>query len=248
MNEPHPHIAQNFDNQLSAIADLTWLPWIGANYPTLPSSDRLLIVGESHYTDKKDAAEARRVIDDHHKNRPDYTRNVCFEIGMGKGNWKNRTFDEIHRTLSGGAVLNREVFWQDIAFYNHVQRMLWFERPGGPERPSPVDFTNGWQVFAQVVEAIRPSHCLFVGVAASNYFNKVVAPMAVPFTKMRWTERVGRTWGRIGSITIGSHTTQIHAIQHCGRYFSPDRWNAYLRRHAPEIIALTSGPRYSASS
>jgi hypothetical protein len=238
---PNSHF---YDASFNETTGLTWLPWIGINYPAQPVQNRIMIVGESHYTNKKDEAEARRVIDDHHKNKPTYTREVMHEIGMGIDDWGNSTFANLHRALFKTAPPDRNALWADIACYNLVQRMLWYEKPGGPERPTKQDFWEGWRVFAKVIQIVQPSHCLFIGVAASNHFNKVMPTLGLEFSPVTWTEQVGRTWGRRGRLTISSHTTQIHAIHHCGKHFSPQRWNAYLHRQSPEFMSLLSNPDY----
>lgn len=236
--------SQLYDAPFRETSGLTWLPWVGTNFPAQPVQDRIMIVGESHYTNKKDEAEAKRVIEDHHRNQPTYTREIMHEIGMGVDDWGNSTFANLHRALFLNSEPDRIALWSDIACYNLVQRMLWYEKPGGPERPTWQDFWEGWRVFTKVIEIIQPRHCLFVGVEASNHFNQILPKLGLDFRPVVRTDQVGRTWGRRASITIASHTTDLHFIHHCGKYFSPQRWHDYLQRQSPEFMTLLLNPAY----
>lgn len=42
-------MTKSLDKELLEIKSLKWLPWIGDNYLSLQSSNKLLVIGESNY-------------------------------------------------------------------------------------------------------------------------------------------------------------------------------------------------------
>lgn len=84
-----------------------FLPWIGSKYPK--SSLKLLVLGESHYSDERQ--------------RPDFTRR---EIkGYVEGRFNYRFWTQIGQVITGKPhwEINRASFWSGIAFYNYVQEI-----------------------------------------------------------------------------------------------------------------------------
>lgn len=238
------HLSTSFDTGFGAIPGLTWLPWVGRAYEHKPLPARLLIVCESHYTNEPDEVKARQIIEQHHR-YPNYTREIVQELGPDR-DWENKTFNALHKTLFLTDAPNREAFWADVCCYNFVQRMLWYP-PGNPERPTYEDFIHGWRVFLEVAALLKPTHCLFVGIEASNHFNGFMAGQSLQFVPSKWTEQVSRTWGRQAIVEIAGHPTLLHFIQHSGKFFSWSGWHKYLQRNAPEMMAILGNPAYQLS-
>lgn len=227
---------------MAKVTGLTWLPWIGVRYQDLPASRRLLIVGESHYSNETEAAKIAAAIDEIISRR-DYTRAVVSECCIDQ-DWRNKTLDALPKLFFRTSAINRQAFWADICFYNFVQRPMRFNSYG-PERPSFTDFVDGWGVFARVVEILRPSCCVFIGVEAANSFNFVMGERCPP---IRSTERIGRTSARTTRMQSGEHGFPVHFVQHAGKFFSWSQWHEYLKRHCVEIGPILDDPRYAAPS
>ena len=70
-------MSEEFDNKLSNVYGLKWLPWIGNQYFNINEANRLLIVGESHYHDNtKESIEKYNSIT--------FTREVIVEMPIDK--------------------------------------------------------------------------------------------------------------------------------------------------------------------
>jgi hypothetical protein len=132
---------------------LTWLPWIGASFPIRCPDNRLLIVAESHYSNEEDpakiAADLRGIL-----NNRDFTREVVRDSATER-EWRNKTLDAIPKLLFATPQIERQKFWNDIAFYNFVQRPM--NCGTDRERPQPKEFEQGWLVFADVLRVSNPA-------------------------------------------------------------------------------------------
>ncbi|RYD70458.1 MAG: hypothetical protein EOP84_26680, partial [Verrucomicrobiaceae bacterium] len=103
-----------FDEDLAGIANLTWLPWVGDNYAALPAGRKVLIVGESHYTDKEDPVAAMEEIEEY-LNDSNSTREMVEQTLIG-WNWKvPATLVNLHGLLNCPA--DPENFWGDLCYY-----------------------------------------------------------------------------------------------------------------------------------
>ena len=96
------HIDITLDGQLKEISGLTWLPWIGCDYQMNKYSDRILIVGESHY----DWHDNESKLKLENKN---FTRFVIEEQGLShlsdwqqkEGEWYWRLVRNLEKTFLG---------------------------------------------------------------------------------------------------------------------------------------------------
>ena len=226
------HCSNAFDSDFNGIKGLTWLPWVGRHFSKRPQGVRLLIVGESHYdweeSGSKDALQ-----------KPNFTRCVVSDaINM---EWENNTFANLSLLLLGTGQYERERFWRDVSFYNLVQRPM-YDRW---ERPNREDFVSGWSTFTDVIRILKPSHALFIGVSAFNFFNYSMNEQNADFTEVQWAEQVGRTYGRKASIPTGSKTVALIGVQHTGKFFSWYRWRDYLGRHHGDLTAFIDAGGYT---
>jgi hypothetical protein len=174
----------------------------------------------------------------------EYTRDVVQECCVDQ-QWRNRTLDNLHLLFGNGAPVDRETFWGDTSFYNLVQRPMDYARV---ERPEFSDFDAGWKVFLEIVKTLRPSHCVFIGVEASNSFRCCMEQAGAKFQGADWTEQVSRTWGRSANLEIQGAITYLHFIQHCGKYFSWEGWHDYLTRNCADLMGILNDPRYLQST
>ena len=226
------HCSNAFDSDFNEIKGLTWFPWVGRRFSKRPQGARLLIVGESCYdweeSGSKDALQ-----------KPNFTRRVVSDaINM---EWENNTFANLSLLLFGTGQYERERFWRDVAFYNLVQRPM-YDRW---ERPNREDFVSGWSTFTDVIRILKPSHALFIGVSAFNFFNYSMNEQNADFTEVQWAEQVGRTYGRKASISTGSETVALIGVQHTSKFFSWDRWRDYLGRHHKDVTILIDAGGYT---
>lgn len=240
---PDELYAVDYDERLADASGLTWLPWVGASFVGRPEDQRLLIVGESHYVRPKEGDDLARVIADH-MNYPAFTRDVVVECLINQ-EWANRTLDTIPKLLFGTGDIDRERFWSDTAFYNFIQSPMNYNQEGAPERPSWDSYVSGWATFTKVIDILRPSHCLFIGVEAFNSFNYAMSEAGVRHEHVQWTEQISRTYGRLASVTNGSDTLTLAGVQHLGKYCSWSQWRDYLRRKHPDMVALLDAGRYT---
>ncbi len=126
-------------------SSVRFLPWIGSNYhlhPKLPG--RILIIGEAHYADD----DAKRCL----------TRLVIQRQWQGE---PYAYFTRILRVLtSAGDPIDRESFWNTVAFYNYVQRIV-----SGNARvpPSRRQWDEAHDVLPEVLEELRPDYVIVTG-------------------------------------------------------------------------------------
>lgn len=119
-------------------------PWVGPNYPQ--SGKKWLILGESHYG---------------HMDAPtDYTQELT--ENYVSGSTTHRFWTRVARVFlrSDAPLTETRQFWQQVAFYNYVQRIV-----GGAarQRPSPKDWQDSAEAFRRVLEQLRPTHMLVLG-------------------------------------------------------------------------------------
>src|SRR5437588_11965685 len=91
-------------------------------------------------------------------------------------------------------MIDHHKLWGDNAFYNFVQRPMNHHEK---ESPKPDDFVAGWTVFAGAVRIIQPSHSLFIGVTAANFFDLSMASQNLSFEKHSRAPQVGGVWPRV---------------------------------------------------
>jgi len=225
-----------YDAAFREVRGLTWLPWAGRDFPDRPPHQRLLVVGESHYYNGK-TPEEREANREKWLKYPNYTRE-CVSEQLVNHEWENgnKTFDTLPKLLFKTFDIDHPRLWGDSAYYNIVQRMMDYGQDGNPERPTWNDYTAGWGIFAEVARIIQPSHCLFIGVEAANFFT---------LGTVSRTQRVGRTWARTAKAEIAGTTIQLIFVQHLGKYFSWSQWHDYLQALHPDLMRWLGSEAYA---
>ncbi len=228
------HCSNAFDSDFNGIKGLTWLPWVGRRFSKRPQGVRLLIVGESCY-DWPEEGGGKDALQ-----KPKFTRRMVSEHAITRKR-RSPTFANLALLLLGTGQYERERFWRDVAFYNLVQRPMYdrWERPNGE------DFVSGWSTFTDVIRILKPSHALFIGVSAFNFFSYSMNGQNADFTEVQWAEQVGRTYGRKASISTGSEVVALIGVQHTGKFFSWYRWRDYLGRHHRDLTAFIDAEGYT---
>ena len=200
------------DSHLEEIKGLRWLPWIGKEY--IYSEQRMLIVGESHYLTgtEKNRLEAEQ---------PDFTRNVIQTFCVDHMD-AQPTFDNLIRCLFGNQKTTPEMrmeLWKRHAFYNFVQRPMKTNK----KRPKKEDWQSGWTVFAELIQILKPTKCIFIGVAAADNYN--------PYKCRRSKEKIGNVAARRFTVMLDKKTSvPCIAIKHTSQYFSWIKWRKILEK------------------
>ena len=226
------------DGQFERIHGLTWFPWVGADYYS--SNPRILIVAESHYNYGQNVNQANEVAIRERWT----TRNVVQSFAISKrdannNKLTNNMFENLHRSLLGTANFNRESVWKNIAFYNFVQRPLNYNgNEYQKERPTFTDLQNGWHVFSEIVNILRPTLCVFVGTTAIDNFAEYAIAQNIRNYSVTKEKPYDKAKRYAKKITFCKEELELKciAIQHTSRYFSWSKWNKYLKEEVPEII------------
>jgi hypothetical protein len=133
-----------------------FVPWVGLNFENGFKGTRLLIVGESHYTDWPDSDRVVR----RHKLGPAFTATTVqsfFETG-GDG---APTWWRIEELLHDEEKPNAQ-FWHSVAFYNFVQ----FPLEGAPKdgvHPTDEQWLGSTLAFRELLENLRPDRIYMFG-------------------------------------------------------------------------------------
>lgn len=242
---------EQFDPAFRQNPQLCWLPWVGQRFAERPQSQRLLVVGESHYY-KGSSIEEREVNRLKWRAYPAYTRDIVEEQLIAH-EWPdgNKTLDTIPKLLFKTPYLDQIdhlSLWADSAYYNLVQRMMDFDREVGRERPTAQDYIDGWKTFAEIIKIIQPSHCLFIGVTAANYFYEWLNGQSEYTGKVNATEKIGGTWARAGRLNLDSNTTELIFVKHLGMPFNWSKWHEYLQNQHCDLMNWLGDQRYLATN
>lgn len=222
-------IDKSFDKKLEEISNLTWLPWIGKNFNK--ANRKLLIVGESHYAFSDNDVEYEKRFRETTEDK-ELTRKCIYESPICS-DWPNKTFDNIHRVFLETNDFDKELFWENVAFYNFIPRLMDYRKK---ERPMWVDFYSSWDTFIKVVQILKPTDCVFIGVSSANSLNLAMEEQRIKYTPVEWLEGIGTAYARISSIEFDSYKLKISFIQHASQMFSWSKWNVFLKKHNREII------------
>lgn len=221
-----------FERSMQEGSGLTWLPWVGKNFKR--RKHKVLVIAESHYSNEINPEKAKEDIVKW-LDEKNLTRDVVTECPIN-GEWPNVTFSNLHRAILGTTEFETFKLWQEIAFYNFVQRPMEY-RSDFRERPTYSDFLSGWKTFLTAVDILKPSLCIFVGVAASNSFNQAFDDLGISHSTMSWGDQLNNVYKRCPvDISAGGNKTKIIFIKHTSTYFSWEQWNQFLNYEARDVI------------
>ncbi len=203
-------------------------PWIGSRYdlclpprPPIFGESRVLILGESHYTDRGE---------DHEDHEDQYTRDFTSNIVRTR-----RADLQFFLNLKAACVVpvdamtSRE-FWHSVAFYNYVQ---WFVPGPGQETP-PEMFRESRDAFRECLNCLRPTHVIACGFGLWDRLcehqgfwcaNPDVNQGILPFVPEQFQYK--ELWA--GNYHYEGGTCLIVAIRHPAAYFQPLAWHDMLQ-------------------
>ncbi len=225
------HIDNSFDKHLLNISSLTWLPWIGKDFKK--NSRRLLIVGESHYALGDNDEDYQKRFREATDNKT-FTRECIYESPVC-GDWRNNTFDNIHRVILRSNDFDKELFWEQVVFYNFIPRLMDYRVK---ERPTWVDFYSSWKTFIELINILNPTDCVFIGVSASNSFNQAMDELRIKYEPVKWLEGIGTAYARTASLNLNENKIKLSFIQHASQMFSWSKWNTFLARENKETLTF----------
>jgi hypothetical protein len=151
----------HFDDTFSQISTLNSLPWVGKNYC---NGKRLLIIGESHYHWVNDEEDSKVDYDERIMTRGFIQWNITDNIN----GTDNPFMRNIERALAWDDCPCNEdkiKLWTTTAFMNFSQRIM----ENIEDRPTYGDYSNGWDNFLKVVNAIAPDYCLIFTLGTANH-------------------------------------------------------------------------------
>jgi hypothetical protein len=220
----------SFDFNLQKIIGLKWLPWVGSDYGK-DENPKLLIIGETHYHDNTEWS-----IKQH--DRIDFTRLIVDELGIQKIIYNgSKMFPNLHRVIFNNTSFDSDKFWNLISFYNFIQRPMATIK----SRPSVTDFSNGWPVFFNVIDILKPKVCLFIGTTSAHTLSEALKTSNFEMTFSKWEDKISRV--EPINITIKhkmGYEVKLIFIRHTSRGFSWSKWNQFLNTHFSHLMQTLS--------
>lgn len=217
-----------YDDQFESIKGLSWLPWVGANYGE--SSIKILLVGESHYVETDE--EKTRAT-----NNPLVTRWVIEESIIDR-DWTAKTYDNLHRTLLGCSSISDiykrydiSEMWSNLSYYNFIQKPMEYNSEL-QQRPSWEDWCFGWMVFSNVINILKPTVCLFVGVSASDAFNDMKNRASLR-GEIEKDDPISNCAPRYAKLNCDGDDFKAIFVRHAGGAYSWEKWHRYLAGKIP---------------
>lgn len=208
------------DLELSQIDQLKWLPWIGNRYASLPSQNKLLIIGESHYHENTEDT-----IEKH--NSLSFTREIVEELAIERWYYSTKIFPNLHKALFGNDQFDTKIFWNLVSFYNFIQRPM----DTNKGRPSYDDFYNSWFPFLEIIKILKPKTCLFIGTSAANSLEHALESTEYTTEGVKWEDYISNAYAKTATIkNKEGHETKLIFIRHTSQMFSWSKWNDYLQK------------------
>lgn len=218
----------SFDDDFKS-NNISIYPWIGNNY----NDTKVLVVGESHYLDFKDNESREK-----YEATASHTRDVVSD--SLHSHFTSNTFKNLVEMFSGK---DKELFWDNVAFYNFVDRIMDKEiGTSKNERPKAEDYRNSWSNFIEIAKILKPDLCIFIGVSASDHFKKAITKMKSIIGEVSWcSEPINRTFPRKGYLEVESKKMELVFIKHTSQFISVDPWLNFLKEnYSNKIFELKS--------
>lgn len=214
-----------YDAVLEKIPGLIHLPWVDMEYDD--SSRRILIVGDSHYN--SDGDEGMAVY---------FTRgiiNCCIDLKVSESWNMQRNL----MTTFGVGEDDAKAFWCSIAFCNIVQEVM----PTSDAKPTDEQFINGGRILKEIINIIRPTDCIIVGVRCERQCGIREWEHSGILSK-QWGKRINDTDPFYGTYTYpNGEKIPIVNINHTSQRYRPEQWSEFLKCHIPEAFRFISGSR-----
>ena len=236
-----------FDNVFDKIELLERYPWVGCNFAS--SSNRPLIIGDSHYaTEKtifsqeafdefKDKKSTRGIVRektifsqeafDEFKDKKS-TRGIVSTVidDICKGDSTFRMHVGLMKTFINVTPDNVKDFWSKIAFYNFIQRVM----HNSSENPNNDDKKKGWRCLADVVKVLHPTSIIITGIR--NWYGLDVLDEIEGVVRKGWfwdtSLKINRVNPGKATIILSDEEIPITIIRHTSQYYNTNAWHDYL--------------------
>ncbi len=212
---------KSYDTKFKGIKSLKWLPWVGKNY--MNSEYKILLVGDTHYGASTESIEGHNINT--------FTREIIEEMPINRWHYNVKFYKNLHLALIGNDIFKTENLWSNVAFYNFVQNTM----NGHDQEPSDKDFQNGWDTFYELIDELKPTICIFLGVRAINNFNKDKRGLYV-INKHTEYKKTNNVFPRNFIFYYNNTETKIFAIKHPSKYFSWSIWNKFMKLNIADEI------------
>ena len=221
--------SEQYDDDFDEIALLERYPWVGVNYYSC--NCHVLIIGDSHYAIDNDGSFSQEPYDDF-KNDKYSTRGIVTCAIKDSNSWS--MFNGLHRLFQVNSRDNRIYFWSNVAFYNFIQEPM--RAKNG--RPSPEHFAVAWRCLPYIIDILKPDFCLFIGKRSWMSNSSIKQEGGSCHLYNDNNTKIDRCipWLAVITTKKGIKVNAI-AIHHTSRYFSHNKWNAYLKMKVPEVTS-----------
>lgn len=215
------------NKELNQIKNLKWLPWVGKSFEN--NQRRLLIIGESHYAQGNDFDSFKKDLD--LVNEPNFTKNSIQQTQIEK-HYQLKPIDNLLKALYPNDNINVEKFWENVAFYNFIQRPM----HGIEDRPTNQDFDLGWDVFSEIIKVLQPTDCIFIGVKAAESVERMMDTLKVKRENRIYFEKIGGVIPAGIRIFNPNQPIDISFIRHSSAHFSPPNWHPFITSRHQQVI------------
>lgn len=219
------HLDNSYDSSFATLPHLNWLPWIGPGY----QKNKVLLVGESHYDDGEGWLIYKHA-----------TRAFVNNQGLSSHNpdFRNRKFfQQIEKTLlnnSTSTFEQREKLWNNVGFYNLVQRLL----SSNADSPHEKDYDTGWRNFLEVASVIKPTICIKYGYEGIGRLGYLLNNYDTGWIRDNIDEFYTKPF--CINLTNGDHKMRIVFTHHpTGSFgFDYEQWAEHIKKNFPDVDML----------
>ena len=225
MSEYFKNIDPSYDKALEGIAGLTWWPWVGKSYRE--TDRKTFVLGESHYNSSPEPDAVAKII-----NKKAFTREIHQTNAMGLANGiKTRYVRNIERALfrtKRPSVESVNAFWSSVIYHNLVLTPM----PTKKDRPAYDHYIEGWKVFIQLGELLKPAQCIVYGVAEPkrNSLKKVCKSLGIPSLFETLPNKISGIHPYRATLTLDYGTLNMLFVRHPSQFFSWTTWGEILEK------------------
>jgi hypothetical protein len=186
------------------VTQIHFQPWVGKKYAR-SSRKRILVLGESHYSDLPKGV--------------DFTRSLLDEYV--RGDWNYSFWTNIGQAISGRShwEMDRAEVWSHLAFYNYVQQIA---AKGPRAAPTTSMFESSERAFFEVLSQLRPTHVVVCGLRLWRNMAPLTGREASFALK-----GVNYSWG---GYRLGKQDIRAFPIKHPSAGFSSTKWHAVIQK------------------
>lgn len=182
-------------------------PWVGSCYGK--EKVKLLILGESHYADRKPS--------------PTFTIDLTREYANGE--WNHRFWTQIMQVVSGKRhwEIDRKEFWSNYAFYNYIQDVV---AESASVAPTQKMIQAAHRPFFGVIEELKPSHILVL----SKRLWESLPSDGEPGEPIHIGNQERETW----TYSVAGNQSKATWLPHPSYGFSAPKWHPWVVKFLEE--------------